>query len=573
MKYVEEKQKIIDSSSFRILLVSFLVILALFIVYIKDGTSNVYAHLIYMPIIISAYYWGFKGGVSVAIISGILLGPFIPLSISEGIMQSFTSWITRLCIFALVGFITGYLFKVADKLNREAHERNFVSPFTGIYNTNKLFIDLENRMNKGEVFAIVSMKFTNVEGISKYLKYKFGESIINDFIKELLKEYGDTIYSTSSDEIVLITSLECGYLEKCNDIIKKYLNPIKIDNITYQLSLKTGIYEYLGSIETPIEVFNKARIAYEQGSEMESGIYYYNDEANEHRKEFYEISGSLIDSINNKELYLVYQPKINILDNIISGVEILIRWDRGDKIPVGPSVFIKIAEDIGFIKEISKFVFENANLQRIDWIDKGIKINLAMNFTVKELLDEEFKEWVIKTIKLESLDRNMFEIEITERDIYYDSEKIIERLNELKEMGYQVSIDDFGTGHNSFIKMMEIPYDQLKIDKYFIDRIDQIRIRELVQAIISYSHRLNKTVVAEGVETEEQLNVLRELNCDIVHGYYYSKPLLPHEFEKYYFEFYDKENRIIFDNNASKEDEEGTYTNLTQNLQSSIHEL
>jgi EAL domain-containing protein (putative c-di-GMP-specific phosphodiesterase class I) len=304
--------------------------------------------------------------------------------------------------------------------------------------------------------------------------------------------------------------------------------------------MKIGIYEYDGGNETPIEVYNRARIACEQGAEQESGIFYYKKEFEIKRKEFFEISGSLIEAINKKEMYLVYQPKINIADNTIFGTEVLIRWDRGDKKPVGTNAFIKLAEDIGFIKEISKFVLINTCRQIADWNEKGIDLNVSMNFTGNELLDDDFVEWGKKVIQDYKINPSRLELEITERVISNNNEKLIERLHNFRAKGYKISIDDCGTGINSLVMMADTPCDQLKIDKYFIDHIDRIEIKELIKAIINYAHELNKTVVAEGVETAEQLKVLRDLKCDIVQGYYYSKPLLPQEFEAYYFDFYFK---------------------------------
>lgn len=129
------------------------------------------------------------------------------------------------------------------------------------------------------------------------------------------------------------------------------------------------------------------------------------------------------------------------------------------------------------------------------------------------------------------------EIEITERTLSENNDKIIERINELRAKAIKISIDDFGTGVNSLMRLTQIPYDQIKIDSYFIANIDDFEVRELIKEIINYAHKFGREVVAEGVETEEQLNILREFNCDIIQGYYYSKPLGPNEFEQYYYNF------------------------------------
>ena len=526
------------SNLFKIMQISLLLAAAFLIVFLTDGTRNVYLQLFYIPLILSAYYWGVKGGISAAIISGIILGPFMPLSVSEGIMQSTSNWVIRLLIYMLIGYIIGYAFNRMARLDREAQERNLINLLTGIYNTNKLLIDLEKRIEEGEKFTLISIKLTNIESIEKYLDYKIVEEIIKGLVSGLEHRCGkDAIYSSSNDEIILIACSNCKYRENVNNTIKKYSNPVKVKNYTFRLALKIGMYDYNGGYESPIEIFNKARIAYEQGDSKESGIYYYKDELEEQRREALEITGSLLEAIKKNELYLVYQPKINIIDNSIVGVEVLVRWDRGDKKPLGPSVFIVIAEEIGYIREISRFIINNAITQIIEWKNKGIKINYSINLSAKELCDKDFMEWTKQFFKDNEIDKSMFEIEITERVLAKEGKKVFDILQNLRNMGYKVSIDDFGTGFNSLMSAVEFPVDTLKIDKYFIDSLNRYDIREIVSAIIKYAHKLKIKVIAEGVETERQLKVLRRLKCDMVQGYYYSKPLLPDEFERFYYEF------------------------------------
>lgn len=341
----ESRARIFNSNIFRSSLIALFVISILILAYITGGTPNTYLHLIYIPIILSAYYWRVIGGISVAIISGILAG-ILPLSNSEGVVQDYNNWIIRLLILTFVGFITGFIFKKIGELNKKERERDFINPLTGIYNTNKLINSLEKRINDVEEFVIISIKLTNIETVGKYIKPEFAKGILKGLINELLIEYGkDAVFSSSYDEIDLVICPSSQYFEKCQHIIRQYSTAFGAKQSKFRVTMKIGIYEYHGTKETAIDVYNKARIAHEQGSEQESGIYNYNKEFEINRKEILEISGSLLESINNKELYLVYQPKINIVDNRILGVEVLTRWNRKDKNPVEPDVFIRLAED------------------------------------------------------------------------------------------------------------------------------------------------------------------------------------------------------------------------------------
>lgn len=533
----------------QIVLISVLVAAVLYFVYLTGGTIKVYLHLMYIPIILASLFWGSIGGLIVGIISGLLAGPLMPLDVANGVMQETTNWISRIFLFALIGFFTGYMLDWINQLNKEAQDRNLSSPFYDLPNTTKLIYDIEDCIKSKKYFKIMSIKLTNLDGIEKYIDNELVIDIVKDLVKQLEHRCGrKAVYSYGKDELIVLAFEDCveDYEEKINQVLEHYFQfPVSINGHDIRVSLKVGIYEYRGEDISSIEIYNKARIAHEQGNEKESGVYFYDFNLQKKRSEMHDIAGALIDSIRKDELFLMYQPKIDIVNNKISGVEALVRWKRKGNDLVGPNLFIPIAEEIGFIKEISKFVFENAITQMEMWKSKGINIKCAVNASAKELMDSGFISWGKKTIDDKHVHRSDFEIEITERAIAYSNEKLIETMNYLKERGYQISIDDFGTGYNSLMSIGEIPFDILKIDKYFIDRIDRIEIAEIVKLLIEYAHSFDKIVIAEGVETEEQLNTLKEINCDQVQGYYLSKPLLPEDFEEFYLKFNSVKNYIL----------------------------
>ena len=227
--------------------------------------------------------------------------------------------------------------------------------------------------------------------------------------------------------------------------------------------MKVGIYIYQGEKASPTELYNRARIAYEQGETKETGVYYYDDSLKNKRREIQDITGAILESIQKDELFVVYQPKIDIVNNRISGVEALVRWKRNGKDLIGPNIFIPIAEEIGFIDKISKFVFDCVTSQMEIWKRKGIDIKCSVNTSVHELIHDDYTLWAKDLIEGKNINRSDFELEITERAIAYDDKRLIEKMHYLKELGYQLSIDDFGTGYNSLMSLGEIPFDTLKL--------------------------------------------------------------------------------------------------------------
>lgn len=525
----------------RILLLIILVGLIIYLVYVTGGTKKVFVQLMYIPIIMAALFWGAYGALVVGLLCGVLAGPFIPLDVSLGIMQDPVNWISRSLIFSLIGFLTGYMIDRINKLYTEKHERNLKSPFYNLPNAQKLFNDIEKRIRSMEYFRLIAIKMTNLYEIEKYIDNKLVYDIVDNLAKKLSHNRGqNAVYSYEKDELIVLVCEHCAhdYEEYLRNVLDYYFTfPVTMSGYKIRVSLKVGIYVYQGEEKTPIEIYNKARIAYEQGDAKESGIYYYDGNLESKRRRIHNLTGELLESIEKNELFVMYQPKINIMNNRITGVEALVRWKKNGTEIIEPNIFIPIAEEIGFINRIAKFVFDSVTTQINIWKSKGIDINCSINSSVNELHEEIYTLWAKDIIDRKKVDKTGFEIEITERAIAYNDKILIEKMCRLKGEGYQISIDDFGTGYNSLLSVGEIPFDKLKIDKYFTHQIDRREIAELVKHFIEYAHTFNKTVVAEGVETEEQLNVLKSLGCDEVQGFYYSKPLMPEELEAFYIEF------------------------------------
>lgn len=538
---IKRPNKNIQINLIKILLIILLIAAVVYVVYFTGGTKKVFVHLMYIPIILSSLFWGTSVGLIVGVICGILVGPFIPLDVSNGIMQDPINWISRLLIFSLIGFITGYMIDRINKLNAERQQRNLKSPFYDLPNLQQLLHDIEDRIKLKENFKLISIKLTNLQEIEKYVDNKLVFDIVNNLASKLMHCCErKAIYSYEKDELILLACENCpgGYEEKVKRVLDNYFAfPMSLNGYKIRVALKVGIYVYKGEDTSPIGIYNKARIAYEQGEAKESGVYYYDANLENKRREIQNITAEMLESIHRNELYVVYQPKIDIIHNKITGVEALVRWKRNGNDIIKPDTFIPIAEEIGFINKISKFVFDTITTQMKMWKSQGMDIKCSINTSVHDLMNDNYISWTKDIITSKNVDESDIEIEITERAIAYDDKRIIDKMFFLKEHGLQISIDDFGTGYNSLKSIGEIPFDKIKIDKYFINQINNYEMEQMLKHVIEYAHALGKIVIAEGVETEEQLNILKRLRCDEVQGFYYSKPLLPEELEVFFQNF------------------------------------
>jgi FOG: EAL domain len=246
------------------------------------------------------------------------------------------------------------------------------------------------------------------------------------------------------------------------------------------------------------------------------------------------LESNLRPGLERKEFFIQYQPQVTVNDFHLVGMEALVRWQHPGLGLLYPKEFIHLAEESGLIISLGDWVFRGACLQNRNWQQLGLKpMRLAVNFSARQFQQPTFISTVEEILKETNLDPTWLELEITESSIMKDPELAIEKLLELKMMGIKVAIDDFGTGYSSLNYLKRFPIDTLKIDRSFVsDLCKDPHDTAIVRAIITLGHALDLTVIAEGVETREQLESLTELECDVVQGFLFSKALSANDFEE-----------------------------------------
>ena len=260
-----------------------------------------------------------------------------------------------------------------------------------------------------------------------------------------------------------------------------------------------------------------------------------------------ELEDSLRKAIANGDLDLNYQPKLDITTRQVTGVEALVRWTHPDRGPVSPAKFIPIAEEAGLIVDLSHWVLEAACQQLVAWTGTDLEhIHVAINLSGKQFREDEVDVQIIDAIKRHGFDRSRLELELTEGTLMTDVETTVETLTQLKEAGLKIAVDDFGTGYSSLSYLKKFPIDALKIDRAFVQEIDAGgNDRSICAAIIALARSMDLKVIAEGVETSEQLQHLRFLGCDEIQGYYFAKPMTADKVTSFLTEYIRKTARAV----------------------------
>ena len=232
-------------------------------------------------------------------------------------------------------------------------------------------------------------------------------------------------------------------------------------------------------------------------------------------------------ALDTNQLRLLYQPKVSVRTGAMTGVEALVRWEHPERGLLLPDLFIPLAEDSGLIRHIGRWVLHTACTQALAWQADGTgPVRIAVNLSPRQFSDERLVIEIAHALAQTELPAHLLELEITESMMMENPERAAETLQEIKDMGVHVSIDDFGTGYSSLARLKKFPIESVKIDRSFIRDIavdpDDAAI---VSAVIAMAHSLRLNVIAEGVETKEQVKFLRERGCDEIQGFYFSRPV------------------------------------------------
>ena len=293
-----------------------------------------------------------------------------------------------------------------------------------------------------------------------------------------------------------------------------------------------GLYPAHGTnVETLLR--NAAAAQYQARESGENSYRFYTADMNIRSLKRFTLENGLARAVRRKEFTLHYQPQIHTGSWQITGAEALIRWNHPDLGQVPPAEFIPVAEKSGLIVPIGEWVLRTACLQLKKWHAAGFKkLNLAINVSARQFLPQAPAEMIATVLEETGLNPACLELELTESSLLADADHVVKSLGKLKDLGVKLAIDDFGTGFSSLEYLSRLPLDILKIDQSFVRDASSRDGAALLSSIINLAHKLRLRVVAEGVETKEQVTFLRRLGCDEMQGYLFSRPLPSEQFKR-----------------------------------------
>jgi EAL domain-containing protein (putative c-di-GMP-specific phosphodiesterase class I) len=347
----------------------------------------------------------------------------------------------------------------------------------------------------------------------------------------------DTVARLSGDEFVVILTEHEG--EKLQvDIVQRLMEtvaqPVMLGIKEFFVTASIGVAVYPTDGAPADSLIEHADIAMYRAKKLgRNNFQFYTPAMNEEALERVRIEGALRNALDRNELVLHYQPQVDLHSGTVVGMEALLRWQHPELGMVAPNRFIGVAEETGLIVPIGAWVLRTACRQAKAWHDEGFtKLRVAVNLSARQFASPDLISEIETVLADTSLPADSLEIELTESLFMSDVAQAVELMHKMKGLGINLSIDDFGTGYSSLSYLSRFPIDVLKIDRSFVNDIsDDVNDAAIVASIIALAHNLKLAVIAEGVETPEQLRYLRHHGCDEMQGYYFSKPLAAHDFE------------------------------------------
>jgi EAL domain-containing protein (putative c-di-GMP-specific phosphodiesterase class I) len=328
--------------------------------------------------------------------------------------------------------------------------------------------------------------------------------------------------------------------------------PFNFDNQEFFVTASIGISLCPDDGNEPVTLLKSAATAMNRARERDGNDYqFYASGRTSTALRQLVLENNLRPGLEREEFILHFQPQVDLKTFQVVGTEALVRWEHPGLGLLYPGEFIGLAEDSGLIVSIGEWVLRAACLQSKSWQDAGLDpVRMAVNLSARQFQHPKLVETIARILKDTALDPRFLELELTEGSVMKDPDEAIGRLHELKAMGLQISIDDFGTGYSSLNYLKRFPISRLKIDQSFVSEIHtDSDDAAIVTAIITLAHALKLTVIAEGVETNEQLEFLSLLNCDEVQGYLFGKPLSAEEFTELLMERSGLNSRPSYDTN------------------------
>ncbi len=424
-----------------------------------------------------------------------------------------------------------------ENINRLAHYDTLTSLFNRAAFFERLNHALALARRHGRVLAVLFIDLDRFKDVNDAFGHVSGDEVLKIMAQRLADAIraSDTAARLGGDEFIVLAedvTREADVSEFAQRLLDALSEPFTLHGQECRLGASVGIAMCPHDGDDAATLLKKADIAMYRAKESgRNGLAFFSEVDSRPAEDRIVMGAGIRRALDTDQLQLLYQPKVSVRTGAMTGVEALVRWQHPERGLLLPDAFIPLAEDSGLIRHIGRWVLHTACAQALAWQKDGAgPIRVAVNLSARQFSDERLVIEVAHALAQTELPAHLLELEITESMMMEHPERAAETLLEIKEMGVHVSIDDFGTGYSSLARLKKFPIESVKIDRSFIrDIAIDSDDAAIVSAVIAMAHSLRLNVIAEGVESQDQVRFLRERSCDEIQGFYFSRPVAASE--------------------------------------------
>lgn len=433
------------------------------------------------------------------------------------------------------GVLSKTLSGMQSRIEKREEELSFQAShdsLTGLRNRNAVEAFLSSHLNTQQG-GVVLVNIRHFKDINNMMGFENGDILLCEFAQRLnlLITQDDVVARLAGDEFIVVfnSPLDEMTLTKMHHSLQQEFD-ISGSKVCLQICMGALFFNKQDDL-TVNGIMRRVDISADEAKQSENGIAIYEQGQDESHRRTLSIIRDLPDSIASSQLFIVYQPKVNIQKRQCKNAEALIRWIHPSLGFISPVEFIPLLERSGNIQLITKWVIEEVCKQQSNWKLQDMDVQVAINLSALDLIDLSLPNYIKEMMDKYQVKAKQLAFEVTESSVMKDTKTVIHVLNALKKMGFKLSIDDFGTGQSSLAYLRDLPVDEVKIDRSFVHDIDVNESNALiVRTTIQLSHSFGFSVTAEGMENIEGLSILEDYGCETIQGYYFSKPLKSDEF-------------------------------------------
>jgi predicted signal transduction protein with EAL and GGDEF domain len=500
------------------------------LVHATGGVQFAALHLMYLPIVFAALVYGVSGGLVAGVLAGLLLGPYMPLDTVSGEAQQAANWLMRMALFCMVGAFVGIS---AATLRRQLKLLDWLKDHdagTGLLNQSGFAKLQRQEVKRRDGQARILLVVAQIKNLMD-VQDTFGAGFSEKLLKQVCERARELV---PADIPIALIQRDClavafdggvdtGRLR--SELDPRMRSPYQVDGVAVHVDFAFGAARMPDHAETFEELLQKASVAAHTAVTRHLPRHTYDTEADAKSRENIELLGMIPAALANREFAVWHQAKLALETRTICSTEALLRWYHPRRGFIPPGTFIPRAEDSTLIDDITKWVVDTALADKAGWTARGHSLGVAINLSVRNLHQRSLLGTLHETVTRHGIAPQEVELEITESAVMGDVDYCVTLIERLRERGYRVSIDDFGTGHSSLAYLRKLPVNALKIDQAFIRNLGQDEsCQKIVRAILELTASLQLECVAEGVEDEKTLTLLREWGCTYAQGYAVHRP-------------------------------------------------